>query len=138
MGPLKRTNSPTSRAHKFDWSPAHQEAYKKIKDSIGSEVTITCFDPKKISSQVDASRAQHSYKIVNWNILRLLKKRVINFLRCLKYPYLALQNECLVDGYFYLKRKEEIIQYSDFLLALTSYPRRGCVKARWVKYILLL
>ena len=47
-------------SHQFDWSPAHQEVYKKIKDSIGSEVTITCFDPKKISLQVDASRAQHS------------------------------------------------------------------------------
>ena len=43
-------------SHQFDWSPAHQEAYNKIKDSISSEVTLTYFDPKKeITLQVDAS-----------------------------------------------------------------------------------
>ena len=40
----------------FDWSPAHQEAYNKVKDSISGEVTLTYFDPKKeITLQVDAS-----------------------------------------------------------------------------------
>ena len=43
-------------SHQFDWSPAHQEAYNNIKDSISSEVTLTYFDPKKeITLQVDAS-----------------------------------------------------------------------------------
>ena len=43
-------------SHQFDWSPAHQEAYNKVKDSISSEVTLTYFDPKKeITLQVDAS-----------------------------------------------------------------------------------
>ena len=43
-------------SHQFDWSPAHQEAYNKIKDSISSEVTLTYFDPTKdITWQVDAS-----------------------------------------------------------------------------------
>ena len=43
-------------SHRFDWSPAHQEAYNNIKDSISSEVTLTYFDPKKeITLQVDAS-----------------------------------------------------------------------------------
>ena len=37
--------------HQFVWSPAHQEAYNKIKDSISST-----FDPRKeITLQVDAS-----------------------------------------------------------------------------------
>lgn len=39
----------------FDWSPAHQEAYNKVKDSISSEATVTYFDPKKeITLQVEA------------------------------------------------------------------------------------
>ena len=43
-------------SHQFDWRPAHQEAYNKIKDSISREVTLTYFDPKKeITLQVDAS-----------------------------------------------------------------------------------
>jgi len=43
-------------SHQFDWSPAHQEAYNKIKDSISSEVTLTYLDPKKeIMLQVDTS-----------------------------------------------------------------------------------
>jgi len=43
-------------SHQFDRSPAHQEAYNKVKDSISSEVTLTYFDPKKeIILQVDAS-----------------------------------------------------------------------------------
>ena len=42
-------------SHQFVWSPAHQEAYNKIEDSISSEVTLTYFDPKKeITLQVDA------------------------------------------------------------------------------------
>ena len=59
---FKHTNSPTLRApevkesHQFDWNPAHQEAYNKIKDSISSEVTLTYFDPKKeITLQVNAT-----------------------------------------------------------------------------------
>ena len=43
-------------SHQFDWGPAHQEVYNKVKDSISSEVTLTYFDPKKeIALQVDAS-----------------------------------------------------------------------------------
>jgi len=42
-------------SHQFDWSPAHQEAYNKVKDSISSEVTLTYFDPKnEITLHVDA------------------------------------------------------------------------------------
>ena len=45
-----------TESHQFDWNPAHQEAYNKIKDSMSSEVTLTYFDPKKeITLQVDAT-----------------------------------------------------------------------------------
>ena len=47
----KCTGSPTERAMKgnyqFHWSPAHQEAYNKVKDLLSNEVTLTYFDPEK-------------------------------------------------------------------------------------------
>ena len=42
--------------YQFHLSPAHQEAYEKVKDSVSNEVTLTYFDPRKeIILQVDAS-----------------------------------------------------------------------------------
>ena len=42
--------------YQFHWSPAHQKAYEKVKDSVSNEVTLTLFDPRKeIILTVDAS-----------------------------------------------------------------------------------
>ena len=42
--------------YQFHWSPGHQEAYRKVKDSVNYEVTLAFFDPRKeIILQADAS-----------------------------------------------------------------------------------
>ena len=42
--------------NRLKWYAAHQESFNKIKDSIGNEITLTYFDPKKETIlQVDAS-----------------------------------------------------------------------------------
>ena len=47
---------PQKGNYQFHWSPAHQEAYGTVKDSVSNEVTLTYFDPRKeVILQVDAS-----------------------------------------------------------------------------------